>query len=111
MFMSRMLSKADGELGSAKWAVPIVGSSITNEPIEMSLRNCLSVNVKELASSELAMHASLVSWVASMYVDSCVRSAKETPQRAANLYVGGALPPANMAQIVLALEKLSEGGL
>ena len=46
-----------------------------------------------------------------MDVDSFVRCAKETPQRAANLYVDGALSPANMAEVVLALEKLSEGGL
>ena len=71
----------------------------------------MAANVKELASSELAMHASLMSWVASMDADSFVRCAKETPQRAANLYVDGALSPANMAQVVLALEKLSEGGL
>ena len=45
-----------------------------------------------------------------MDADSFVRCAKETPQRAANLYVG-ALSPANMAQVVLALEKVSEGGL
>ena len=56
MFMSRVLSNADLELGSAKWAVSIAGSSITNEPIEMSLRNCLAANVWGLASSELAMH-------------------------------------------------------
>jgi len=46
-----------------------------------------------------------------MDVDSFVHCAKETPQRAASLYVDGALSPANMAEVVLALEKLSEGGL
>ena len=71
----------------------------------------MAANVKELASSELAMSASLMSWVASMDVDSFVRCVKETPQRAASLYVDGALSPANMEQVVHALEKLSEGGL
>ena len=71
----------------------------------------MAANVKELASSELAMHASLMSWVASTDVDSCVRSAKETPQRAANLYVDGALSPANMMHVPLALEKLSADDL
>ena len=71
----------------------------------------MAANVKELASSELAMHASLMSWVASMDVDSFVRCAKETPQRASNLQVDGVLSPANMVEVVLALEKLSEGGL
>ena len=37
MFMPGALSNADRELGSAKWAVSIAGSSITNKPIEMSL--------------------------------------------------------------------------
>ena len=111
MFMSRVLSNADLELGSAKWAVSIAGSSITNEPIEMSLRNCLSANVKELASSELAMHVPLMSWIASMDSDRSVHFAKHIPQRAANLYVDGALSPGNMAQVVLALKKLSQGGL
>ena len=46
-----------------------------------------------------------------MDTDSFVCSVKEIPQRAANLYVDGALSPANMAEVVLALEKLSEGGL
>ena len=45
MFMSTALSNSDQELGSAKWTVSIAGSSITNEPIEMSLRNCLAANV------------------------------------------------------------------
>ena len=70
----------------------------------------MAANVQEVASSELAMHASLISWVASMNADSFVRSAKEIPQRAANLYADGASSPANIAQVVLALEKLSEGG-
>ena len=69
----------------------------------------MAANVKELASSELAMHASLMSWVASMDVDSFVRCAKETPQRAANLYVDGAFSPADVVQVVLALEQLSQG--
>ena len=77
----------------------------------MSLRNCLSANVKELASSELAMHVPLMSWIASMDSDRSVHFAKQIPQRAANLYVDGALSPANMAQVVLALKKLSQGGL
>ena len=77
IFMSRVLSSADVELGSAKWAVSITGSSITNEPIEMSLRNCLSANVKELASSELAMHGPLMSWIASMDSDCSVHFAKQ----------------------------------
>ena len=111
MFTSRVLSNADLELGSAKWAVSIAGSNITNEPIETSLRNCLSANVKELASSELAMHVPLMSWIASMDSDRSVHFAKTNPQRAANLYVDGALSPANMAQVVLALKKLSQGGL
>ena len=46
-----------------------------------------------------------------MDTDSFVSPVKETPQRAANLYVDGALSPANMAEVVLALEKLSHGGL
>ena len=46
-----------------------------------------------------------------MDTDSFVCSVKEIPQRAANLYVDGVLSPANMAEVVLALEKLSEGGL
>ena len=33
------------------------------------------------------------------------------PVKAANLYIDGALSPANMAEVVLAVEKLSEGGL
>ena len=70
---------------------------------------CLTASVKELASSELAVHASLMSWVASMDVESLACCTKEIPQRAANLYVDGALSPANMAQVVLALEKVSEG--
>ena len=37
MFMPGVLSNADRELGSAKWAVSIAGSSITNAPVEMSL--------------------------------------------------------------------------
>ena len=37
MFMPGALSNADRELGSAKRAVSISGSSITNKPIEMSL--------------------------------------------------------------------------
>ena len=37
MFMFRVLSNADRELGSAKWEVSIAGSSITNDPIERSL--------------------------------------------------------------------------
>ena len=111
MCMSRVLWNTDLELGSAKWAVSIAGSGIANEPIEMSLRNCLSANVKELASSELAMHVPLMSWIASMDSYRSVHFAKQIPQRAANLYVDGALLPANMAQVVLALKKLSQGGL
>ena len=111
MFMSRALSNSDQELGSAKWAVSIAGSSITNEPIKMSLRNCVSAKVKELASSELAMHVPLMSWIASMDSDRSVHFSKQIPQRAANLFVDGALSPANMAQVVLALKKLSQGGL
>ena len=103
--------KAGWELGKVKWAVSIAGSGITNVPIEMSLRNCLSANVKELASSELAMHVPLMSCIASMDSDRSVHFAKQIPQRAANLYVDGALSPANMAEVVLALEKLSEGRL
>ena len=57
------------------------------------------------------MHVALMSWVASMDADSFVYFAKEIPQRAANLYVDGALSSANMPEVVLALEKLSEGGL
>ena len=57
------------------------------------------------------MHASLMSWVASMDADSFVRSSKETPQGAANLHADGASSPANMAQVVLAVENLSQGGL
>ena len=45
MFISRVLSNSDQELGSAKWAASIAGSSITNERIEMSLQNCLAANV------------------------------------------------------------------
>ena len=37
MFMPGALSNADRELGSAKRAVSISGSSITNKPIEISL--------------------------------------------------------------------------
>ena len=37
MFMPGALPNAERELGSAKWAVSIAGSSITNKPIEMSL--------------------------------------------------------------------------
>ena len=37
MFLPGALANADRELGSAKWAVSIAGSSITNKPIEMSL--------------------------------------------------------------------------
>ena len=106
MFMSRALSNAHWELGSAKWAVSIFRSSITNGPIEMSLRNCLAANIKELA-----MHSSLMSRVASIDADSFVHFAKEIPQRAANLYVDEAYSPANMAQLVLALAKHSQGGL
>ena len=102
MFKSRVLSNADRVLGRAEWAVSIAGSSITNEPIEMGLRN-----VKELASSKLAVHVSPMSWVASMDADSFANFAKEIRQRAANLHVDGALSLANMAQVVLALEKLS----
>ena len=89
----------------------IAGSSITNKPLEISMWVCLAANVKELASSELAMHVPLMSWIASMDAGSLVRYAKETSQRAANLYADGALSPANIPQVVLALEKLSEGGL
>ena len=111
MFMSRALSNAHWELGSAKWAVSIFGSSITNGSIEMRLRNCLAANIKELASSELAMHSSLMSWVASIDADSLVHFAKEIPQRAAHLHVDEAYSPANMAQLVLALAMHSQGGL
>ena len=57
----RLSSNADRAFGSARWAVSIVGSSITHEPIEESLRNCSPANVKELASYELAIHVSLMS--------------------------------------------------
>ena len=73
------------------------GSTITNGSIEMRLRNCLAPNIKELASSKLAMHSSLMSWVASIDADSFVHFAKEFPRRAANLYVDEAYTPANMA--------------
>ena len=66
----------------------------------------MAANVKELASSELAKHVLLMSWVASMDADSFVHFAKEIPQQAGNLCVDGALPPANIAEIVLALEML-----
>ena len=46
-----------------------------------------------------------------MDTDRFVCSVKEIPQRAANLYVDGALSPANIAHVVLALEKLYEDGL
>ena len=57
------------------------------------------------------MHSSLISRVASIDADSFVHFAKEIPQRAANLYVDEAYSPANMAQLVLALAKHSQGGL
>ena len=37
MFMPGAWSSADRELDRAKWAVSIAGSSISNEPMEMSL--------------------------------------------------------------------------
>ena len=37
MIMPGALSNADQALGSAKWAVSIARSSITNKPIEVSL--------------------------------------------------------------------------
>ena len=37
MFMPGALLNADRAVGSAKWAVSIAGSSISNEPMEMSL--------------------------------------------------------------------------
>ena len=86
----------------------IAGSGITNEPIETSLRNCRAANVNELANSKLAMHASLVSWVASMDADSYVHFATETPQQAANLYVDDALSSANMAQLFAALARAAK---
>ena len=52
----------------------------TSEPIEASLRNCLAANATELASSESAMHASLMFWVASMDANSFVNFAKEILQ-------------------------------
>ena len=76
----------------------------------MNLRSYLAANAEEHANSELAMHVSLMSWVASMDADSFVHFAREIPQRAANLYDNDALSPANVAQVVRSLEGLSEGG-
>ena len=95
--MSGALSNADRQ--GAEWAVLVAGSSITDEPIETILRKCLAANAKEPASSEPAMHASLMSGIASFVADSFVHFAKDIPRGAANLYDDGALSPANVAQL------------